>query len=267
MARMTRWKGWMVITLVLPGCMQDFDAFHAESGNPSDGSSTQERYADGSTPSREGTHDASSEAESVVGDASKDVDQTPLSDRGGTGDGHTARDAANDVSVGGRADGSSGGYDASDSAAINDAIGGKVDARDAPEDPLVPDSGPIDPRATCESLNGVISAISRHCYFPLSDAKSWQAQEARCRTGGAYLVAIGTEEEDTLVRSLRAYPNWIGMRKKDSVLAWSNGEAINYSHWALNPSQSVDACGLLLGDEGWSLVSCESKMPAICERP
>ncbi|XP_056022926.1 macrophage mannose receptor 1-like isoform X2 [Ostrea edulis] len=121
------------------------------------------------------------------------------------------------------------------------------------------------------------------CYYmEQKDRSTWKDALLKCRKFGMELVSIHSVTELEVIREyiVRSEEEqvWIGMtnsRKESDLFKsvywyWSNGEKVNFTHWAINePSTGIlenkKECVEMYHNGFWNDCSCTSKRSFICK--
>ncbi|XP_046553503.1 uncharacterized protein LOC124262935 [Haliotis rubra] len=111
--------------------------------------------------------------------------------------------------------------------------------------------------------------------FPDVGQMKWSDARDFCGQQGMQLPQLDTPEKNILIRQLYALVLWtfyIGANDMDAdgVLAWQNGEVVNYTHWGskFNPTLTlVNACVLLhrFHDHTWATKQCTVSRRFLCQ--
>ncbi|XP_033127012.1 CD209 antigen-like protein 2 isoform X2 [Anneissia japonica] len=112
------------------------------------------------------------------------------------------------------------------------------------------------------------------CYIFLSQTKTWEDANSRCKEENATLVTISSAEENNLVShhtdscGLRI---WIGLNDIDveDTWQWLSNETSNFSSWGQNEPNNInnENCVELHCNGKWNDVDCESAYnSAFCEK-
>ncbi|XP_071750071.1 macrophage mannose receptor 1-like [Lepeophtheirus salmonis] len=131
------------------------------------------------------------------------------------------------------------------------------------------------PTANCDfedGLSWVEEKSSGMCYTVISREQSWSNAAASCVKLGdsANLVSIGTPQQDKFIRGkLRAQNRkgtyWIGMKKLEDKIFWSDLSPVSYFNWKTLPENGCSKTSL--DDDHWIFDECETaKYPSICQR-
>uniref|UniRef100_A0A3B3H9A4 C-type lectin domain-containing protein n=1 Tax=Oryzias latipes TaxID=8090 RepID=A0A3B3H9A4_ORYLA len=115
------------------------------------------------------------------------------------------------------------------------------------------------------------------CYFLSGESKSWDEARESCRTRGADLVVINTEEENMFLSALKKQKFWIGLSDRDleGTWKWVDGSSLTPQFWEEN--QPDNGGGMVAyGEEdcveirfipgSWNDISCETSLRWICEK-
>ncbi|XP_075778589.1 macrophage mannose receptor 1-like isoform X1 [Pelodiscus sinensis] len=106
--------------------------------------------------------------------------------------------------------------------------------------------------------------------------RTWFEARDFCRAIGGDLVAIHSEEEQNVIKSLERdhyyIPYWMGLSAldPDGGYTWSDGSPVNYENWEDEESDYDDGnkkCGVVYGYSGmqWSNLFCEKLCDWICQ--
>jgi hypothetical protein len=112
-----------------------------------------------------------------------------------------------------------------------------------------------------------------HCYNRISDPLTWLEAESACVALGGHLVAIETAPEQDVAWSVSMGGGWIGATDEGSEGAWrwTTGESWTPRWGSTQPDNAGGAenCAALWSafDGAWADVSCDSRLPAVCELP
>ncbi|XP_078697496.1 C-type mannose receptor 2-like [Branchiostoma floridae x Branchiostoma belcheri] len=78
-----------------------------------------------------------------------------------------------------------------------------------------------------------------YCYKTVNDMVKWREAEDRCAQESAHLVSIGSQEENTFVRSQgtcgNCYVAWIGLEWRNTHWKWTDGSTLEYKNWNQEP--------------------------------
>jgi Lectin C-type domain len=123
-----------------------------------------------------------------------------------------------------------------------------------------PDAGTA-PVCMDQTFNG-------HCYAVRAAALSWTAAESDCSAWGGHLVSIAGQAERDFVDGLEAGAFWIGLRSRNNRgYTWSDGSSSSFRPWAPGqPGNDRNARCVGAASDGWSLGSCDARLPYVCER-
>jgi hypothetical protein len=127
----------------------------------------------------------------------------------------------------------------------------------------------------CKARTGCTLAVrSDSAYLLCEGPKTWEAARALCRSRGADLVIIETEEENTFLAESGNPASWIGLSDADTegTFLWVNGKSVTTSSWnegEPNDSGGVEDCvGLFTSGEAagtWNDFDCGSERAFVCE--
>ncbi|KAM9835057.1 uncharacterized protein ACBT44_015639 isoform 3-T4 [Syngnathus typhle] len=152
-----------------------------------------------------------------------------------------------------------------------------------------PHDGLINPKATCDAVNGW-SAHGSNCYKKMETPNGWLGARHNCLWEGADLVSITSQDEEIFVKEqMGNKPFWIGLSNLncdedvcefleagEKKLTWSDTAVTpTYANWDSRQDGSADvgSCAYvnqgvhLSGQPGkWRHGSCQSSLVYMCER-
>ena len=123
-------------------------------------------------------------------------------------------------------------------------------------------------------LNGSFT----HCLFASAYPLPWDKAAKQCQSQNSQLLAFGgevtragqleTAVQNTLWTAALRGKFWIGLRKRQSGLAWRNGSALNLRTWnGLAMRDVVQPCGVLwLQRTLWDFNDCRDTNRWLCIR-
>uniref|UniRef100_A0A8C6ZZE4 C-type lectin domain-containing protein n=1 Tax=Nothoprocta perdicaria TaxID=30464 RepID=A0A8C6ZZE4_NOTPE len=122
------------------------------------------------------------------------------------------------------------------------------------------------------------------CYGFFPQEMSWRKAEGHCRTLGAHLASIHSEEEHEAIAGLLASSQpyshsheeeagdevWIGLHRplRRQGWEWSDGSKLDYGSRYRRGSSRRRACAALLDSTDfatWDMELCSRRKPFICE--
>ncbi len=114
-----------------------------------------------------------------------------------------------------------------------------------------------------------------HCYRHVDTSVKWDTAKAKCAlTAGAYMVTIGSSEENNFVKSLTPKGTWIGYTDKvtEGSWQWVNGDPSSYTKWcaSLPPKDPTKDCAKMVvkgcRDHSHCASTASPTMHYVCER-
>eukprot|EP00118_Oscarella_pearsei_P019823 m.212910 g.212910 ORF g.212910 m.212910 type:complete len:524 (+) comp39780_c0_seq4:3132-4703(+) len=81
-----------------------------------------------------------------------------------------------------------------------------------------------------------------YCYKASDQCKSWQEANSTCEASGSSLASVHNKLETYVVGVLSSRKPWIGLRRDNGSLAWSDGSDIDYTHWAIDQLNGKQSC-------------------------
>uniref|UniRef100_A0A3Q1GXN8 C-type lectin domain-containing protein n=1 Tax=Anabas testudineus TaxID=64144 RepID=A0A3Q1GXN8_ANATE len=123
--------------------------------------------------------------------------------------------------------------------------------------------------------------FSCSCYFLSTESGSWTEGRQDCRTRGADLVVIDSDEEQTFLSTFTNMSTWIGLSDKDKegTWKWVDGTLLTVMFWFWASNQPDNGNGVTewgeehcvhilgWGSSDWNDYSCEAYLLWICEKP
>lgn len=133
----------------------------------------------------------------------------------------------------------------------------------------------------------VVKSDDLHCYAGYDEA-DFEGAVAACQQRGGYLVTIGSETENALVRELVRTSKWIGAFEDVSLTSqlageyvWVSGEPFSFENWdarqpdraasrcntnaSINNGRCYEHCAAMQGDGSWADARCDSSDGYVCE--
>lgn len=133
------------------------------------------------------------------------------------------------------------------------------------------DDGCTDCKVDCTELDSIRDEKTFHCYWVLSEERSFSGSIKACKLSeGGQLAAVTSQSELDLINSEFGGPVWIGASDLgQGTLAWLDEEPWDFKSWAPGePSDgSKDHCVELEGEPLlFGLSDCNLTERALCER-
>uniref|UniRef100_A0A3Q1JHY8 C-type lectin domain-containing protein n=1 Tax=Anabas testudineus TaxID=64144 RepID=A0A3Q1JHY8_ANATE len=118
------------------------------------------------------------------------------------------------------------------------------------------------------------------CYFLFTETGSWTEGRQDCRTRGADLVVIDSDEEQTFLSNLTDANVWIGLtdEEQENTWKWIDGTPLTLSYWEKNQPDNgagqakwgeEDCVHIRTGwktKNNWNDRSCRASLHWICEK-
>lgn len=117
---------------------------------------------------------------------------------------------------------------------------------------------------TCTDPGAVI--YGGHCYFPLTNVRSWIGSRDTCALRNAHLVTISNAAEQAAVATVGTGERWIGLLRVSGVSYWFNGDPSTYRNWLTGEPNGSGECARMIAGGTWRDTPCTDPFTAICER-
>ena len=117
--------------------------------------------------------------------------------------------------------------------------------------------------------------FSDTCYKIVTYRKTWERSVADCRSAGAHLVKVTSQEEldylfFTFVKPLHSGSAWIGLNLKEGSFYWTDNSKLQYKNWNYGEPNNFNGnehCVEIYVNNGrWNDIPCFYKRPYVCEK-
>ena len=105
-----------------------------------------------------------------------------------------------------------------------------------------------------------------HCFFWSQDSeiktKTWEEAEGFCKTSGAHLASVTTEDVFTYMRSKISNNTWIGAtnQRENGTWVWTDCSEFD----SQSQAEESKSCAYISSD-GVSIIECEEKLLFVCK--
>nr|DBA19768.1 TPA: hypothetical protein GDO54_015546 [Pyxicephalus adspersus] len=120
------------------------------------------------------------------------------------------------------------------------------------------------------------SPVLQQCYqFNVQSSLRWKEAYLSCKSQGADLLSITSEEEMTFITDKEGTPDfvWIGLNRLEisSGWQWSDNSPLNFINWeeGITAFSVLDgsSCGRLnVNTKTWDTLPCDASLPYICKK-
>lgn len=102
--------------------------------------------------------------------------------------------------------------------------------------------------------------------FSATNKMNWTAAQAYCRESHTDLATVYSQEEAERILNITTdgSPVWIGLRRSNSSVKWSNGVSVNYTKNTANDGWKEPLCTSMKADGDWENVNCTLERPFMC---
>ncbi|XP_041857229.1 CD209 antigen-like protein D isoform X2 [Melanotaenia boesemani] len=120
--------------------------------------------------------------------------------------------------------------------------------------------------------------FSYSCYLLSTTSGSWYKGREACRSQGADLVVIDSDEKQTFFSTFTKKPTWIGLNDMETERTWRwvDGSPLNLTFWASeqpdngndDPKWDEEDCAHIRTHDStlWNDLSCADSLQWICEK-